>query len=256
MNRRARTILSILCIAAITATISLAVSFTTIRRAFLDQTRTNLMRLASVLARSLDGDALAGMSLEDQSSERYQTEKDKFRRFREAVPELRMAYFYRATRRPAVLEVVLDALEAGEPDALTEQPGTRFYDAGRVHADQMVAGLTRPAADEGLTADDSGVWLSAYASVSARDGHVVGAVGIDAPARQIQRRQIQLFGLLLLSSVASLAAVFALGVAVAPRASWAAGSRKLRGTVSAARSSSTSLGSGRVTPTTRAARAG
>jgi hypothetical protein len=217
MNSRARTILGILCVAAITATVGLAVSYTTIRRAFVEETRSNLMRMANILARSLDGDALASLGIQDQASGRYQAEKDKFRHFREAVPELRIAYFYRPTARPGVMEIVLDGLEASEPDAVAAQPESRFYDAAKNQADQMVAGLEKPAADDGPTPDEAGVWLSGYAPVAARDGRIVGAVGVDLPAVSLQKRQIQLFGLLLLSSFASLATVFALGVAAASR---------------------------------------
>jgi serine phosphatase RsbU (regulator of sigma subunit) len=213
MSIRKRMILAFSGVVLLGSLLSLYLSYSTTRAYFVEQTRSGLMQLASVMARSLDGDALRGLTILDQHGERYEAEKDKFRRFRAAVPEARFVYFYRQSERPGVLELVMDGLEPGQEDAVTERPEDRYYDAA--HAPQMIEGLQAPAADRELTEDRFGVWLSGYAPVYGSDGTRVGSVGLDLPATHVRQGQRELLTLLGLSSAAALTIALLAGLYLA-----------------------------------------
>ena len=216
MGIKTRMILAFFGIVLLTSFVGLALSYSTTRRYFLDETREHLIKLAATVASTLDGDLLRTLTVEDMAKPEYQAEKDKLRRFIRAVPEARVAYFYRGIPdKPDIMELVVDALEPGDKDAISAKPEDRYYDTKQNDAPEMRAGLVRATADPDVTSDEFGVWLSGYAPVLASDGTAVGAFGLDLPARHVHEGQQELLLRLGLCTAASLAVALLVGFMLA-----------------------------------------
>jgi serine phosphatase RsbU (regulator of sigma subunit) len=216
MGIKTRMILAFFGIVLLASVLSLTLSYTTTRRYFIEETRGHLAKLASTVAANLNGDVLRSLTIEDLAKPEYQTEKDKLRRFARAVPEARVAYFYRAIPdKPGVMDLVVDALEPGQKDAVTPDPNDRYYDTIQNDTPEMRAGLAKATADPELTTDESGVWLSGYAPVFASDGTPVGAFGLDLPAKNVLEGQRELLTLLGLSVAGALAVALLVGLVLA-----------------------------------------
>ncbi len=122
-----------------------------------------------------------------------------------ATPSIRYAYLLTPTADPTVYRFLADTDREGPAGFLEE------FDASALPA--LLEAVRSPGADETITEDKWGYWLSGYAPVKDRTGLTVAVLGVDLPADWVQRQM-----LLVLAASAVIGVLAA--VATAVLASW------------------------------------
>jgi hypothetical protein len=166
----------------------------------LEQTRQNLLLIASNAALLIDVSVLLQVPLESEGdrSTAYQAVSSQLETIKQTNPSLKYAYIMRTTDQPGILQYVVDADPA--PEIITAQsprslPGDK-YDA-RAFC-EMLKAYTEPAADKTIKADAWGIFISGYAPIHDSSGQAVAILGVDMEAGNILKLQkkVSLSGLL------------------------------------------------------------
>jgi diguanylate cyclase (GGDEF)-like protein len=143
--------------------------------------RARLMYSAALLARPLDARELAGIrTAADATSPAYRTLLATLRDFKSASPDI--AFIYVMRREGDRVVFVADS----DTTAEQAQPG-EVYDAV---IPELFAGFSRVSADEAITHDRWGYFLSGYAPL--RHGGGAYLVGIDMRADEVARKFFRL----------------------------------------------------------------
>ncbi len=156
-----------------------------------NQTRKDLMAIASNAALSIDTATLLAVPLEEtgDSSPAYREIFGKLSLIKQTNSSLKYVYIMMATQEPGILQYVVDAdpapqiITANCPRAL---PGDK-YDARKLP--ELLSAYNGPAADKKITADSWGVFISGYAPVRDSGGRPVAILGVDMDAAGIAKLQ-------------------------------------------------------------------
>lgn len=176
----------------------------------MDNIRRDLISTAAASAAAIDGDAhaaLAGGGALDDAN--YRAISEQLREVKRTNPKASGMYTYYQAPGEAdqVHFLVSAALAPGEqPTAVDQQlasqrpsgcqvpPGSRpalgeAYAAADGMTPAMLRGLSEPSADPEATPDDWGRWISGFAPIRDSRGAIVGAVGVDMCAADVDRVQ-------------------------------------------------------------------
>ena len=149
-----------------------------IHRAVLRQIQERLASVASSISVEIDPKTHAFLrSRADESTLEYRRMKALLRRQMAANPEIKDIYTMRPGKRPMIWEFVVDA-DPEDPARLGEEYDTSAYP-------ELRSGLSRPSADQTVTHDKWGYWLSGYAPIRDASGRATGIVGVDMSADQL-----------------------------------------------------------------------
>lgn len=159
----------------------------------LQNTRDSLIRLASAASLQIDGDIHNELrSEEDMKTAEYQKIVHDLREFQEAA---QLDYVYTLVKddtREGMGRFVIDTDE--------DEPCPIGYEYELFPAMQTSFDGTA-SADEDLTSDEWGSYLSGYAPILGKQGQVVGIVGVDVDASFIVKQQQQLLHKVIIFSV-------------------------------------------------------
>jgi len=157
----------------------------------LEQTRQNLLLIASNAALLIDVSALLQVPLEPEGdrSAAYQVVSSQLEAIKQTNPSLKYAYIMRTTVQPGILQYAVDADPA--PQIITAQsprslPGDK-YDARTFP--EMLKAYTEPAADKTIKADAWGIFISGYAPIHDSSGQAVAILGVDMEAGNLLKLQ-------------------------------------------------------------------
>jgi diguanylate cyclase (GGDEF)-like protein len=167
----------------------------------LENLRGRLALSAGLLARALDARELEALRGEaDVARPEYERNLDGLRDFQAANPDIAFIYVMRRDDPAGEVRFVLDSDTSGE-QAL---PG-EVYDE---RVPRLLEGFTRSSADDEITQDRWGYFLSGYAPL--RNGGGRYLVGLDMRADEVQRkfRRIRVAGAVSLGASILLAALF------------------------------------------------
>ncbi|MDD5557072.1 MAG: diguanylate cyclase [bacterium] len=174
-----------------------------------DRLRDTLTAYAVSASMLIDGDRHPSLAEPGGGDDPYLDElRDLLRRFARIDPRIAEVYTMVRTERPRLLRFIVDAAEARDKDGDgvigEDELPARFGEEYDIAAlPQMRRAFEGPEADDGLTRDRWGWWLSAYAPVRDAAGRAVAIVGIDVAADTIRAQQAQLF-----RTIALICAVF------------------------------------------------
>jgi diguanylate cyclase (GGDEF)-like protein len=167
----------------------------------LENLRGRLSQSAGLLARTIDAAELAALdSADDVALAEYDRHLRLIRDIRDANPDI--AFIYVMRRDPASGEVrfVLDS-DASADQAL---PGELYSET----VPRLLEGFDRPAADDEITRDRWGYFLSGYAPVKNGGGQFLVGLDMRADEVQLKFRRIRVAGAISLLSSVLLAALF------------------------------------------------
>jgi putative nucleotidyltransferase with HDIG domain len=161
------------------------------RKMQFDDLRKQLIAVSQTAALMIDPRALASIALnrEGMSSPQYQAIVEKLQEIQKINPQVADIYIMGKTEKPGILHFIVD------PSALTGRrskkgvaayPGDE-YDARQIK--QMLAGFSKPTADERLIEDDWGVSLSGYAPIRDEHQQTIALLGLDMSAASVHALQ-------------------------------------------------------------------
>ncbi len=189
----------ILAIWIFSSAATLAAGLAISHRAIADQQERLRGALASTAASAallIDGDAHRRLAIAGATAERdpaYAQMVALLRRFKQTNAEITNIYtFVRLPDSDAtkVVAFVVDASDEGDrngngvidPDEALAPPGKLFPASD---APRLFEGFNHPSADDEVTRDQWGTWLSGYAPIRDAQGVSTGLVGVDMAASQI-----------------------------------------------------------------------
>ncbi len=201
MSLKTKLLLAFLGVVSLTLLLSFGLSFQKTQEFFLQEQeqlheifrqnlRRTLMELASVAALAVDGDLVRELSSrKDESRSEYIEQRKRLIMLRERLPEIRYLYVYRPLPgAPGKVQMII----GGEPFDAPENEVTVFEPYDSSSFPNMTMGFEKAAADQEITVDAFGSWLSGYAPVLDKKGRKVGAVGLDLPADRVTAREQRL----------------------------------------------------------------
>ncbi len=150
-----------------------SISYKALKKEIYDSTRAKAMNYAKVAAQQIDGDKFQNITSED--SDGYEEAHAELSLFFE-TSDIKYVYAYRA-KDDENNQLVIDA-DPEDPAEVGED-----YDNYEEMSDALTGKVT---ADAAPTTDEWGTVLSGFAPISDSKGKVVGAVGIDIAAEDIQ----------------------------------------------------------------------
>lgn len=146
----------------------------------IDLVKNELKSIASIVAASIDGDAVASWhNPEQQQTEQYIAIKRALVNVREANSDIQDIYIMRKGLIDRTLVFLLDVYEGEDAAAFNE-----LYDSQA--SPDMLIGFEKTSVDRDFTTDKWGTTLSGYAPIKNSLGVTVAIVGIDFDANDIQ----------------------------------------------------------------------
>lgn len=152
--------------------------YTMVRQYLTDLIRTDAVNFATVIANNLDGDLQASIALGEEESEAY-AETIAFMQTFINEESIQYAYTFRKLSDSEV-EFVFDADQSEE--------GAAIGDSYESYEEINEAFTGKAIADAGITVDEWGAVITAYAPIYATDGTVSGIVGVDYAADYVNDR--------------------------------------------------------------------
>lgn len=153
----------------------------------MESLRRELMITATTAANLINVDALTQVFETGVDGDtQYDQIAEKLRTIRDSNPRVTEIYTLVRSPNPNELLFVVDAWEGRETRAALREP----YDVSEFP--QMLDAFNHPVADEELTDDEWGAWLSGYAPVRDETGASVAIVGVDMPADGVIAIQTQI----------------------------------------------------------------
>lgn len=196
--------LAFICLTFIVSATLLIAAGNGARHYFRDQLRQRLMAVAATGALSVDSADLDKIQvLADEKTATYAKLVRQLRGIRDSNPGIRYVYILRMNPGSQKWRFVADA---DEDPRLVSHVGDKFDDAAAPDVWQTYFG---PAADQQITHDRWGSWLSGYAPIKDPTGSSVALLGVDMSANNVlfQDRNILYATLVALLVCLALAAV-------------------------------------------------
>ena len=211
---------AVACGVAVVSILALGMFFYERSRSVLDtMLKSHIRTVASIAVEGIDGDAVERIiDVSSVQTEAFRSTVEVLQQIREDIPDIKYAYIMRQTEDPNMVIFVADAdasltekeldenadgvIDAIEAVPLPGEP----YDVTAIPELQGNA-FVQPSVDQALTTDKWGTFLSAYAPVRNRKGHVVGALGIDMLANDYEQQVRQIFSPIAFVFLLSLAIV-------------------------------------------------
>ncbi|MCL5958259.1 MAG: diguanylate cyclase, partial [Chloroflexi bacterium] len=179
------------------------------RAAAQEELHGKLAAVAASVAVSVDAEAHQRIqALPDESSPDYVQLKSYLQAIRAANPDIRHVYTMVPSSDPNIWRFVVDA--ESNPETMSH---VGEYDVSR--SPEIPAALHGPVADQAITTDKWGQWLSGYAPIRNRDGQAIGIVGVDMSAETVTAKETGLRNSLIFSLLAAAAVAAALGTLLA-----------------------------------------
>lgn len=157
---------------------------------------------------------------DDDATPAYTTLAKMFQQLQQSNPNIDDIYTLRPTANPNIFTFVVSAQQTEDLDGngIVEQAEIRpavgeEYDASDFP--QLKLGLAAPTADEAITIDKWGAWVSGYAPLRNAAGATIGLVGVDYSASVIDQQRNRLIRTLLLVDVLLLPFLLIVAIAVA-----------------------------------------
>ncbi|MBF0384872.1 MAG: HD domain-containing protein [Candidatus Omnitrophica bacterium] len=148
--------------------------------------RLRLKVIATTASLMIDGDKLGKIPLNPGGvdTSEFRDIFEQLKRIKDANKPIKYIYTMARTEKPGILKFIVDADYAKErpSERNNSYPGTE-YDASRFAA--MIDSFYGPAADEKITRDQWGYFLSGYAPVYDSLGKIVAILGIDLKADDV-----------------------------------------------------------------------
>lgn len=151
----------------------------------LQTTRNNLMQIASKVANDIPVDLHESLiSPEQQKSDDYKLLELYFRSVMDGNPKIDDVYTLRPTTNPQEMTFVVSGMETKDKNGnnLIEEFEQK-PNLGEVYktscCPEMLKALSGPTADQSVTYDKWGAWISGYAPLRNNKGKTVAIVGID-----------------------------------------------------------------------------
>ena len=142
------------------------------KKAIKSMTKNELQALASVIAASIDGDALKALKPGDEESRKYRDISGMLYRMQSSNQDIKYLYIYTHYDQKRVVFLV-DAETGHSADAAKTG---EIYDQ---ITPAMLAGLNQTASENDFSSDKWGTFLSAYAPIKDKNGKNVAAIGVD-----------------------------------------------------------------------------
>ncbi|HPT39139.1 MAG TPA: hypothetical protein PL125_02950 [Candidatus Omnitrophota bacterium] len=169
------------------------------------ETRQQLMLIAANAALGIDARELMEIPLQESgdNSLAYQAVSDKLDIIKQTNPSLKYVYVMTTTDQLGILQYMADADPA--PQIITAKcrralPGVQ-YD-GRAFP-EMLKAYNGPAADQSITSDEWGIFISGYAPIRDANGKSIAILGADIDAAGISLLQKNVRVSILLAIAAS-----------------------------------------------------
>ena len=163
-------ILLILLILFVTIVTVFSLSVET-RAALKGSVQDKLMSTASIAAAEIDGNSFALLQKGDENTAAFARIRDHLHRVKEANPDVHFIYTMRMVNNS--VEFVVDGDYGFSSDAAVI--GEKYPQAET----PLIAGFSRPSADNDFTTDQWGTVLSGYSPIRDHAGNIVGLVGVD-----------------------------------------------------------------------------
>jgi hypothetical protein len=140
--------------------------------------KNELLNLAKITATQIDGDKHATLKAapEDEATETYAAVRKQLQDIRKAVDDIKFLYTMVCMKDSTGKEVWKFVVDAEDNPTEMSHSGD-VYDI--TDFPQMREAYERPVVDDAIGEDQWGPFLSAYAPVKNRQGHVVAIVGVD-----------------------------------------------------------------------------
>lgn len=147
------------------------------KESLMEQLRARLQSSAALISREMDASELAGIrSAEDVDSPEYRSAVEKLRALRRTNKDIAFLYVMRLAGNKVYFVVDTDETQA---QALPGQPYAHVNP-------RLLEGFSRQAADDRVTVDNWGAFLSGYAPVRGGVGEYL--VGIDMRVDEVSRK--------------------------------------------------------------------
>jgi len=148
------------------------------RTSFKESVQENLVSAAGIAASEIDGDAFARLQPGDENSPAFLHIRDQLNRIRNTNPKILFIYTMRQSGNTVEFVVDADYGIASDSPAI----GKAYPEA----EPELLAGFTRPSADNEFTTDEWGTVLSGFSLIRDSSGTVVGLVGVDMDSTHVQ----------------------------------------------------------------------
>ena len=159
--------------------------------------RQHIVDRANTIAATVSQEQIAGLAgdASDIGTSQYENIKDVLVSIRSVNHDIRFVYII--GNRDNNLFFYVDSENPQSEDY--SPPGQPYEEASQQMKDLFVVGIPSV---EGPSADRWGVWISAYAPILDKSGHVVALLGVDTPARDY------IINVITYASLPTLAAIF------------------------------------------------
>lgn len=186
LSYKTRLLLVLLGVAVTTNAISLSVMNKLSVHYLYDGYRAKLLSITCTVATMLDGDLLKTIpSPNDESAPAWWQLHDTLRRARDANrrPDTYMKRVFAVVKAKYDPNVLLVAVDPEENPAMVARPG-EVYRPGP----QRVMDIGKATVEDNFITDEFGRFLRSWAPVRDRDGHLVGAVVVEAPIGWVESK--------------------------------------------------------------------
>lgn len=211
--------ISLVATAIISTALALTIYLTQARYSLFREIQSKVIAIASTTSAAINGDQLRALhAMPDENSPAYILIRDNLRKVRNANrrSDIYVRYLYTSTLDPKNPEKVIFGVDAEEDPARVSHIGD---DNPGAAIDHLQDHLEEKYANDEMTTDPWGTWLTGYAPIYDSQGKYVGSIGVDINARVVSQFLNQLFFFTLPALILSLTAALILASFLANRAS-------------------------------------
>jgi diguanylate cyclase (GGDEF)-like protein len=159
------------------------------RRTIMEEVRRQLISVASTAALQIDPNKLSKLtSRSDESTPTYIELKHILQQIRDANPDIRFIYTMASTDQPGIWQFILDA----EKDPAEVSHIGDEYEVSKLP--ELKKAFIEPIADNKLSKDKWGIFLSGYAPIYNAKQEPIGILGVDMTQANVHRRLMMLQG--------------------------------------------------------------
>ncbi|MHB1167265.1 MAG: HAMP domain-containing protein [Carboxydocellales bacterium] len=167
--------------------ISTLIFYINAKNSLTNQLRAHLTNLAKTSAQMIDVEKHNKLKkVEDEKTPEYQELKGVLQKIRDANPGIRDIYTVIKTDKPGIWQFILDGEE--DPKLVSHIGAT--YQVEKFP--EMQKAFSEASADNGLTKDEWGYYLSGYAPIKDKTGKTVAMIGLDFSAEGVIKEESQI----------------------------------------------------------------
>jgi hypothetical protein len=190
-------------------------------RNLLHETQDILKQIASNASENIPVDELEKIQKPDDDKTPAYTEiVERFRAMIDGNPHIDDIYTLRPTSDQGMFTFVVTGQETADQngDGLIDESEVRpgvgeEYDA--TEQPRLQEGLVRPSADDGVTVDKWGSWISGYAPIKDANARIVGVLGVDYSSAVMESQRWQILRSLIIVDIILLPIIFFIAYFVA-----------------------------------------